>query len=317
MIDRDVRDDDVGPQFSGDAPFAARMRFHQSWYRTTVLGVPCGTGPQASSRSFYGNMLDGPSGAAGLNFLSPQIYAVARERISRGGGVERFRCLHNMLSSQPMCFNVFGPLVGDLDLASRCMRALLPTGVDRVTEVRIEYAPAPAHEYLGDRTSFDAFVAYLRPDGEAAFLGIETKLTEPLSPVEYQKHAYARLTECDGSLWRRDAWPTMSLSEWNQLWRNHLLVDALCQHPRSPHGKYGHSVLVRHPSDPGVATVVAKYRSFLVSPDASFCDWPLDTLVDAFSSACVTDDERAWIDAFRLRYLDLAASEEAWRQRSR
>ena len=191
MTDRDLREGDLGPQFSGDGPFTARMRFHQSWYRSTVLRAPCGTGPQASSRSFYGNMLDGPSGAAGLNFLSPQIYAVARERISQGGGVERFRCLHNMLSSQPMCFNLLGPLVGDLDLATRCMRVMLPSEVDRVTEVRIEYAPAPAHEYLGDRTSFDAFVAYLRPDGEAAFLGIETKLSEPFSPVEYQKHSYA------------------------------------------------------------------------------------------------------------------------------
>ena len=70
-----------------------------------------------------------------------------------------------MLSSQPMCFNLFGPLVGDLSLATRCMRALLPGEVGEVTEVRIEYGPSPADEYLGDRTSFDAFVGYTRPDG--------------------------------------------------------------------------------------------------------------------------------------------------------
>lgn len=312
MKHRDARSGDIGPQFASDGPFTARMRFHQSWYRATVLEVAYGAGPESSSWSCYGNMLDASSGADGLNFLTPQIYAVVRDRISAGAGVERFRCLHNMLSSQPMCFNLFAPLVGDLDLATRCIRRVLPGEVERVTDVRIEYAPAPAREYLWDRTSFDAFVAYLRPDGERASLGIETKLTEPFSPVEYRKNTYARLTERDGSLWRREAWPTMSSSDWNQLWRNHLLVDALCQHPQSQHGEHGRSVLVRHPGDPGVAAVVAQYRSFLESPDDSFCDWPLDVLVDAFTDACVSGGERAWIDAFRLRYLDLPASEAAW-----
>jgi hypothetical protein len=56
-------------------------------------------------------------------------------------------------------------------------------------------------------------------------------LTEPFSPGEYQKQTYRPLDECDGSLWRREAWATMASSDWNQLWRNHLLVEALCRHP--------------------------------------------------------------------------------------
>ncbi|HMK12683.1 MAG TPA: hypothetical protein VK461_13920, partial [Acidimicrobiales bacterium] len=113
-----------------------------------------------------------------------------------------------MLSSQPMCFNLFGPLVADLDLATRCVGALLPGQVERVIDVRVEYAPAPADQYLGDRTSFDAFIAYARPGGDTAFLGIETKLTEPFSPGEHRKESYRRLTECADSLWRPDAWAT-------------------------------------------------------------------------------------------------------------
>jgi PD-(D/E)XK nuclease superfamily len=312
MKDRDVgvgrpEAHDLSPQSSGDAPFTARMRLHQSWYRATVLQVPCGTGPQLSSRSQYGNMLDAAAAAAGLNFLTPEVFAIARARIAQGPGVEPFRCLHNMLSSQPMCFNLFGPLVADLDLATRCMRALLPNEVDRVTEVRIEFAPAPADEYLGDRTSFDAFVVYTRLDGTTAFLGIETKLTESFSPGEYQKQSYRRLTECDGSLWRPEAWATMSKSEWNQLWRNHLLVEAMCRHPRPQHGTRGRSVLIRHPGDSGVAVVVEQYRSFLAAPDDTFADWPLDRVVDAFAGACVEEQEAIWIERFRLRYLDLAA----------
>jgi len=46
-----------GPQPASDNKFAARMRFHQSWYRATVLEVPYGTGPYTTSTTEYGNML--------------------------------------------------------------------------------------------------------------------------------------------------------------------------------------------------------------------------------------------------------------------
>ena len=227
---------DYGPQHAGDEPFTARVRFHQSWYRATVLGVGYGTGPQPHHRCRFGNMLDAEAGAKGLNFLTPGSFDVARRRIALGAGVEPFRCLRNMLSSQPMCFNLFGPLVHDHTLATRVMRAALPGEVGEVTDVRIEYAPSPKGEYLNDRTSFDAFVSYVRPDGELAFLGIETKLTDTFSEHEYDGPTYRRFTECEPSLWRRDAWPYLASSRWNQLWRNHLLVESLCRHRTPAHG---------------------------------------------------------------------------------
>ncbi len=211
-----------------------------------------------------------------------------------------------------MCFNLFGPLVGDLDLATRVMQAMLPSEVAEVTDVRIEYAPAPASEYLDDRTAFDAFIAYRDVGGAPAFLGIETKLTERFSEREYDGPTYRRFTECRPSLWREDAWPQLARSDWNQLWRNHLLVEALCRHPNAPHGRRGRVVLVRHPGDLAIDSVSATYRSFLVAPDATMCDWPLDVLARAWSTCAQSEAERRWLDAFTLRYVDLNASEEHW-----
>src|ERR1019366_9025936 len=51
-----------------------------------------------------------------------------------------------------------------------------------VHEVKIEYAPSPASEYLADVTSFDAFIDYERDTGERAFIAVETKLTDSFSP---------------------------------------------------------------------------------------------------------------------------------------
>ena len=66
-------------------------------------------GPKRSSPTYYGNMLDAGAAEQGKNFLTQGIYDLAKERLAAGGGVvEPFRLLHNMLSSQPMCFNLFG-----------------------------------------------------------------------------------------------------------------------------------------------------------------------------------------------------------------
>ena len=131
----------LGPQCRSDNSFAKRMRLHQSWYRHAVLGVPCGTGPTRKSMSHYGNMLRPEHGREGLNFLTSGIHEVVMRRVAQGTDrVEPFRLLHNMLSSQPMCFNLFGPLVLDLDLA-RCLMVPLLGELAAVDEVRIEYSP--------------------------------------------------------------------------------------------------------------------------------------------------------------------------------
>jgi hypothetical protein len=124
---------DLGPQCQGDPPYQAWMRRHQSWYRAEALCAPYGTGPTPSSTEHYGNMLAAEPAAAGGNFLTPQIHAHYRQRVAQGvGNIEQFRCERNLLSSQPMAFNLFAPLAEDPDLATRCLRALLPGQVTRV-----------------------------------------------------------------------------------------------------------------------------------------------------------------------------------------
>lgn len=60
-----------------DGPFTARMRFHQSWYRHTVLALPPGPNPAARG-ALYGNILRPEDGRRGRNFLTETIHAVAQ-----------------------------------------------------------------------------------------------------------------------------------------------------------------------------------------------------------------------------------------------
>ena len=62
----------VSPAADRQSPFTGRMRFHQSWYRRTVLGLAPGPNPHARGEP-YGNMLRLEDGLAGMNFLTPEV----------------------------------------------------------------------------------------------------------------------------------------------------------------------------------------------------------------------------------------------------
>jgi hypothetical protein len=294
----------LGPQYANDAPFTRRMRRHQSWYRTQVLGLPHGVGPQRGGAP-YGNYLTEADAARGANFLTPAIHQVALDRLrERTGVVQEYRLLHNLLSSQPMCFNLFGPLVDDLGLATRLLGALLPGEVAQVERVLLEWAPQPARDFLSDRTAFDAFVEYRRPDGARAFVGFETKLTEPFSQDHYDGAAYRRWMD-ERAPWRPEAAQAVTHVRHNQLWRDHLLAVALARQPGWAHGRLA---LVRHPLDAECAEVVRGYTGLLREGDDTFADFTLDRVLDAWSGALQTEEERTWLAAFALRYLGLSTS---------
>jgi hypothetical protein len=303
---------DIGPQCSADSPFMARMRLHQSWYRMSVLGVPCGTGPTKTSGARYGNMLMSADGEGGLNFTSPEAFTAAQgPPDAKRGAVELFKLLHNTLSTMPMCFNLFGPLSVRMDLATVAFQSLLGAEeVGRVKELKFEFSPYPPSEYLDDKTTFDAFVSYERPDGKLGFLGIETKLTEPFAQKHFDTPEYRKWVEKPYSPWPSETWDKLGVIEHNQLWRGHMLTVAMANHKRSPY-EVGRFALVRHPGDTDCAKVVGRYKELLKPEDQTFIDLPLDRLIESFEKA-LTSDGKDWLAKFKLRYLDLAESESEW-----
>lgn len=120
-----------------------------------------------------------------LNFLrSDRLAAIAEHRISQSvGTVEADRLRRNLLSSQPLAVNLFGPLLAaDPAGAAAALAPALHVDMDRVTDVRIEWSPEPASEYLNDRTAFDVYFEYQRNDGARGFVAVETKYTDSFSP---------------------------------------------------------------------------------------------------------------------------------------
>ena len=78
------------------------------------------------------------------------------------------RIWNNLLSSQPLCFNLFGELYYDLDLATKFFKKLFPDRVSFVTKIDFEYS---SRRNKPNNSAFDVDVEYLYK-GAKYFFGI-------------------------------------------------------------------------------------------------------------------------------------------------
>lgn len=291
----------IGATVESDNRFTHQARMLQGWYRAFVLKIPQGVGPTKNSKRLLPNMIPYKSGEMpSYNFLTPSIYQYARERLQRkdiGGTIEEFRLFHNMLSSQPMAFNLFVPLAQDLDLATRFFRSIYPD-IRRVTEIIIEYAPLPANEYLGDKTAFDVFVDYRNESNQRGFIGIEMKYTETFSPTEYVTSRYQELTNASSPFSKGPD----RLKKYNQLWRNTLLAYSMLVHPKSVY-QQGHTLLVYMKEDEDVEQMLPGFRDCLKNPQVWIKAMDVREVIKALQNLSLSKDEQKWIDDFTVRYL--------------
>ncbi len=304
--------DDLSLEVSRDLPWQAQYRRLQSWYREKVLDVPPGIDRYGIAR---GNVLpeDEVDRNPGLNFLDDDIAAYAYERMARPGTIDSDRLKRNMLSSMPLCFNLFGALRRHPVAAARGLTATLNLDIDDILEIKVEWAPDP-YLHLRDRTAFDTFIRYRNAEGRHAFLGVETKYTENPFDEEriYTSPRYTAVTRDSASGFRYGAESRLAEAPTNQLWRNALLVCSL----RSTHEfDDGHLVVLSSAENESVAAAVNGLERELHSPKSLVRFATYDDLV---ARLCAQEELSSWAAKFRQRYLDLSTVRRgvhrAWRR---
>jgi hypothetical protein len=170
----------------------------------------------------------------------------------------------------------------------------------------------PKADHLGDATSFDVAVRYTTRSGEPALAAIETKLTEPFSPTVYGRDPGDPRTEVYRSVARKSrVWidtedPSLTDSRWNQVWRNHLLVESIRQHEP---GLLGAEIVVHHPLDDRCANTCAAYRQFLTDPGGSFDSITIDEIVATWRGLVTRPAHKRWLKDFAARYINLDLSQ--------
>ena len=285
-------------KIASDSARTARYRALQSWYREEVLGVPPGRdrrGRVIASMLPEDALVEHP----GLNFITPEASTYASERagevLKTGGTLDEDRLRRNMLSSMPMCFNIFGSLRNHQELGVLLSEAF-ELDVSSIDGVECEWAPdRTAH--LNDRTAFDAFVSYRDPSGRKCFLAIETKYTEPFSQKEYDSELYRQVTAGSG-YFREGASEYLIGRATNQMWRMTMLAASMLHR-----GDFdGGAVAVLSLADDRHArTAVEGVRAQVV--DESFVTFV--SLEDVVEVARHHDSLRKWSNDFATRYLDL------------
>ena len=186
-----------------DSKFSRYGRLLQSKWRKEK-GYPIG---QKGGKDYYGNFIEADfAKKEKVNFLTENIRNLVVEEINKAKATKALiredRMWENLLSSQPLCFNLFGELCFNLELATTLFKNIFPERVDKVTKILFEYSPCRRDKnFTGDRSAFDVFIEYISNEGKNGFIGIEVKYAETLregaDKVEetYKKHEteYLRL----------------------------------------------------------------------------------------------------------------------------
>ncbi|OGS34751.1 MAG: hypothetical protein A2293_03465 [Elusimicrobia bacterium RIFOXYB2_FULL_49_7] len=243
------------------------------------------------------------------NFLTDNIKQLVTNQISEakiiGGLIGEPRIWNNLLSSQPLCFNLFGELHFNLDMATSFFTGLFPDRIDKVTSVKFEYSPGRGNDrYLGDYSAFDVFVEYDIAD-KKGFIGIEVKYAESLKEETEEKaiatfkERYAQLAFASG-LFKTNSVDALKLPPLSQIWRDHLLSIATIQDYHT-----GFFVFLFPSGNKQCQIGVDRYRTNLSSEDerlSGFYPRHLEDFIFALHGLYKAD----WTKELKERYLGLS-----------
>lgn len=288
---------------ASDNPWQQRARLLQSLWRERrglLAGPrssvdPAPLGSRLTSR-------DGEPGPYGLrNYMSDAarraVLSAVADAPRTGALLSRPRLWVDLLSSQPLCFNLFGPLADDQAAAGRAFATLWPDRIGTVTHIGFEYSPGrgdPAD--IGDRSAFDVFVEYEGPRGPG-FLGIEVRYHENLVVRAADDRGHVEFASRTG-VFKPEAALRLRTSPLQHLWFDHLLALRMrAAHP----GRWTNCAFVLlHPAGNRPAVRAAgDYRACLAD-SATYDSLTLERVVETLRRTNPGD----WVDDLYDRYLN-------------
>ncbi len=320
-VDR-VKDD------PGTSAFKAAARLHQARWRA-ARGYPIGTQPLNSQRKTKNKKTgeEKTPRAVGsnveleyarqhlVNFLGEGVRQAVTDRLGKGQR-QRHEMLNDerlyasLLSSMPMCFNLFGGL-GSLEQITNAVKSWWPDVPGSVTEVIFEWSPGRLDpQYLGNRSAFDVAFLLDLGGGRRGVIGVETKYHEHAVPVAIKPERVARYREVAeasgvfddatiGSLLAGPHTEPPSVADpRSQIWLDHLLALSMLQHP-SAGWEFARFVIVYPDANPSWSTLAGEYQALVGLGEPTFGTASFDQLLAAGvytseQSAALVERYRCW-----------------------
>lgn len=214
-------------------PFQRRARVLQAIWRTE-RAYACGEHRSKGTTRPLGSRLVMPWAKDTLaNFLTEGIREVVRLEVldpvrSKGKLFGKPRLFNDLLSSQPLCFNLFSELRANLGLATKLIGHLTDGRFSDVVAIEFEHSPSRGDaRYSHDRSAFDAFFACRTRTGGRGFVAVEVKYHENLAnSAAPHRPRYDEVAASMGCF-RPDAAAALRGAPLQQIWRDHLLCGAM------------------------------------------------------------------------------------------
>ncbi len=285
---------------SDGSPFQRRARVLQALWREEQ-GFPCGEHRRGDTTRPLGSRLPMPWAQETLaNFMTERTRAVVRQEVcdplrSAGKLYGKPRIFNDLLSSQPLCFNLFAELRFDLRLASAVIADLTGGRFTKVRTIQFEHSPGRGDpRYTGDRSAFDVFLECRTPSGGPGFIGVEVKYHEDLRGGAGEHHARYDEIAARMACFAPQASAALRSAPLQQIWRDHLLA-GVTRYVDS----YADALFVLlYPHDNGrVRDAVRAYEACL-SDATSFAAWTLEDFLRCLRTSSGAD----WISRFQDRY---------------
>lgn len=310
--------DEYSAFVKGDTAFAAYARLLQSKWRNGKK-LPMGHYKNVEGKPvFIGNYLDrSVAKDKGANFLTKKTRKVVEETLAtkeKGAQIFEDRLFANLLSSQPLAFNLFGELSLDLKMATKLFTKLLPDRkIEKVNKIIFEHSDGRGDcEYTCDSSAFDVFVEYQQVNSKLGFIGIEVKYAESLTdkPSSHKKR-YEELFDESG-IFRPDSLVTLKQKPLQQIWRDHLLSIA---HQHHKNKKYNTGLFVylfpkqNNQCKEAVSLYIKQFKSFDKATEkhneaeTGFYPRHLEDFIKALIEVYENEPNNGWTKKLKYRYL--------------
>lgn len=175
-----------------------------------------------------------------VNFLTENIRKLVIKKLKTKETIQE-HIYENLISSKSLCFNLFGELHFNHQLATNLFKNIFPNStsplsekapnIREVTSVLFDYSPYKANNKFAEETSyFDVFIEYTSDNGKKGFIGIDVKYTETLleeadkATETYKKYENDYLKLATEDLFLKENLDNFKKPPLFQLWCKHLLA---------------------------------------------------------------------------------------------
>jgi hypothetical protein len=320
----------LGNIYSSDGDFTTRAAILQACYRVSK-NEHCGLGSKniikgkakngktqiKSVKQEYGHLVSGGE-LRNINFYFQKTFKYVHDRVKNKTPDETIkadRLFNNLLSSMPMAFNLFHPLMlisqkYPDSLNKMISNAFPELPIFSVTEVLIEYIPAPINRYTGDRTAMDAAILFKDRKGNKYIISIETKYTDKLGKNKAKDNTLKVETAKTLNMFTPNGIRFISQG-CTQIYRNFLLTE---KYRLVNQLSDSWSFILSPEKHPTTESEISSLHENL-KPEFRYKlqKYSLEDFVESLSPDC-PDEFKSWLNWFHNRYLDFGKIEYLFRE---